>query len=210
VIIALAVAGLGWIACRAAIEDHYLRRARSQPTYSHGQIEYLKKAAQVEPNNFETTYAIGECYRTKSGIGGEGYGDLARQAMEWYRRGMKLNPHDAYNWLRYGDCLDWIAQPGGEDSQPYFDRANALDPNGMWTTLSTGLHYGAKGDYAAQRTWIERSRRFEWVLNTAADRYLPIVERRMTEDAKGLDLSRQGQFPDTQAPWKPEDRKRSE
>jgi O-antigen ligase len=211
-VIVLTVGGLGWIGRRAVMEDDYIRQAMRQPVYSYEQIADLKQAARIEPNNFETTYDIAESYRTKSSIGGDGYVDLARQAMEWYQRGMRLNPHDAYNWLRYGGCLDWIASqvPGQEDSQPYFDHANELDPNGMWTTLWTGMHYGAKEDYAAERTWLERSRQFEWVLNTAADRYLPIVEQRMLEAAQGMDLTRQNSFPDTNAPWKPEERIRSE
>ncbi len=212
VVILAGLTGLGWAGWRATMEDHYLRQASQQPAYSYEQIEKLKQAAQAEPKNYETTYALGECYRTKSSIGGDGYVNLAKQAMQWYKLGMKLDPHDAYNWLRYGGCLDWIGpqENGPEDSQSYFDRANELDPNGMWTTLWTALHYGAKGNYAAERTWLERSRRLVWVQNVAADNYLQIVEQRMTEAAQGLTLTREGLFPDTAAPWKSDDRNPNE
>jgi len=58
--------------------------------------------------NFETAYNIGECFRTQSFDGGQNYEGLAKAAMPWYARGMKLNPHDGYNYLRYGMCLDWL------------------------------------------------------------------------------------------------------
>jgi len=44
----------------------------------------------------------GECFRTQSFDGGQNYETLAKTAMQWYVLGMKLNPHDGYNYLRYG------------------------------------------------------------------------------------------------------------
>jgi tetratricopeptide (TPR) repeat protein len=111
---------------------------------------------------------------------------MAKKAMSWYQQGMKLDPYDGYNWLRYGMCLDWIntTEDGSvEDSLPYYNHANELDPNGYFTVVNTGWHFIQKGDYAAARTWLESSRRLQPVNNEIADQYLPIVEQRLLEAA---------------------------
>ena len=107
--------------------------------------------------NFETAYNIGEAYRVESFDGGQNYEDLAKTAMQWYARGMKLDPHDGYNYLRYGMCLDWLDKH--DEAGPYFNRADALDPNGYYTEANIGWHYVQTGDYAAARPWLERSLR---------------------------------------------------
>jgi tetratricopeptide (TPR) repeat protein len=85
-------------------------------------------------------------------------------------------------------CEDWIGPDAkGErlDSTRYYARANELDPNGYFTTANTGWHYLQIGDYAAARTWLERSERLQWdaKLNEIAPDDLPIVERRLREGA---------------------------
>jgi O-antigen ligase len=188
VVILAGVACLGYTGWRGGAEWWYLMQANRQPNFSHARIEQLKHAAEVEPMNFETTYDLAECYRTKSWIGSDEFVELARQAMQWYRRGMTLNPHDGYNWLGYGMCLDWIGPPESgsqEDSAPYFKRANELDPNGYFTSVKVAWHYVQVGDYAAARTWFERSKRMEWAGNQVADNYLSIVDRRLKEAAAG-------------------------
>ncbi|MDB6023082.1 MAG: O-antigen polymerase [Pedosphaera sp.] len=157
-------------------------------SYTYARIEALEKAFAVDLMNFETTYAIGECYRLKSWVGNDDYVDLAKKAMVWYQRGMKLDPYDSHNWLGYGMCLDWIGSGGNEtpqDSSTYYDRANALDPNSYFITVNIGWHYVQIGDYAAARSWFERSRQLEWGKedNRVAHEYLPIVERRLKEAA---------------------------
>jgi len=113
---------------------------------------------------------------------------LARKAMTWYDRDLKLQPYDAYAWLRCGMCLDWIG-PGDKSERPdsghYYVRANELDANGFFTTANTGWHYMQTGDYAAARTWLERSKHLQWdkTVNEFAPDDLPIVERRLREDA---------------------------
>jgi hypothetical protein len=183
----LAVAGcLGYVGWRGASECRYLFQASAQLNYSQAQIEKLKRAWAVEPGNSETAYAVAECYRVKSLAGSADYMDFARQAMEWYRRGMTHNPHDGYNWLGYGRCLDWINSPdtgGQEDSWPYYQRAYELDPNGCFTSACIGWHFVQTGDYGAARTWLIRSRRLLSKGNDIADNYLPIIEQRMREAA---------------------------
>ena len=104
--------------------------------------------------------------------------------MQWYARGMKLDPHDGYNYLRYGMCLDWLDKH--DEAEPYFNRADALDPNGYYTAANIGWHYVQAGDYAAARPWLERSlrlahgRKMTWPPPT-----LEIAERKLVENASG-------------------------
>jgi Flp pilus assembly protein TadD len=146
----------------------------------------LENACHVEPMNPETTYAIGRSYQVKA-FGSESNDPdaLARKAIEWYQRGMKLNPHDGYNWLSWGMCLDRIgsSQDPRPDTSLYYRRAEELDPNGYYTAANIGWHYFETGDYAAARSWLQRSGRLEWVENEIVTDMLPLVERRLKEDA---------------------------
>jgi hypothetical protein len=73
-----------------------------------------------------------------------------------------------------------------EDSSPYYQRANQLDPNGYWTTANTGWHYAQTGDLAAARSWFDRSRQLEpsRTANSMTYEYLPILDVRLEEEAQ--------------------------
>ena len=101
--------------------------------------------------------------------------------MKRYARGMELDRYDGYNYLRFGMCLDWLDRH--DEAEPYFDRANALDPNGYYTAAHVGWHYVQAGDYSAARTWLERSLRLHWQENVTASSYLNIAERKLIENA---------------------------
>jgi Flp pilus assembly protein TadD len=94
---------------------------------------------------------------------------------------MKLNRYDGYTYLRYGMCLDWLGQT--DKARPYFDRAVELDPNGYFTAAYMGWHYFQTGDYAAARSWLERSYRLHAEENVIANSYLQIVTDRMLKRA---------------------------
>ena len=180
------VAGVAYLGCqgwRRGQEAVWLARAEQSPVYSPAQAANLKKAFDVELMNFETAYNIGEAYRVQSFDGGQNYENLAKTAMQWYARGMKLNPHDGYNYLRYGMCLDWLEKH--DEAGPYFNRADALDPNSYYTAANIGWHYVQAGNYAAARPWLERSLRLRWQQNGAAASYLEITERKLVENASG-------------------------
>ena len=174
---------LGWQEWRGAAEFYWFERAAHAPFASYARIAMLEHAFAAEPMNAETSHAIGECYRIKSWDGGDQYEALAKKAMDWYERGTKLNPYASENWLHFGMCQDWIGK--GDESIAAYRRANELDPNGFVTSAETGWHYSQTGDYAAARTWFERSIQLEWVrtINPVAYDYLAIVERRLQEDA---------------------------
>ncbi len=183
------VAGVAYLSCqnwRRGHEAVCLARAEQSPNFSTQRAAALNTAFGFEPMNFETAYNIGECFRTQSFDGGQNYEALAKTAMQWYARGMKLNPHDGYNYLRYGMCLDWLEKH--DEAGPYFNRADALDPNGYYTQANIGWHYVQAGDYAAARPWLERSLRLYGNGNDIARFYLDTVERKLVENASGRNI----------------------
>jgi O-antigen ligase len=144
---------------------------------------FLEKAFAAEPQNFEISRQIGELYREQSFQGGNDYQTLAQTAMKWYTRGMKLDPFDGYNYLYYGMCLDWLGQ--FDEAVPYYNRAEAFDPNGYFTADNIGWHYIQTGDYAAARVWLLRSMRLHGDDNVIADSYWDIVQNKLTDNASG-------------------------
>jgi O-antigen ligase len=179
-------AGVAYLSCqgwRRVREAAWLAQAERLPNFSPERAAAWKKAFDVEPMNFETAYNLGEAYRVESFDGGQDYKDLAQKAMGWYARGMKLDPHNSYNYLRYGMCLDWLEKH--DEAGPYFNHADALDPKGYYTAANIGWHYIQAGNYAAARSWLERSLRLEWHGNDIARSYLDIVERKLVENASG-------------------------
>jgi O-antigen ligase len=186
VVLAVAVGYLSWTGVRGAREYRCLMRASRDPIFSPARITDLTQAWKIDPANAGTTYAIAECYRVQSWNGGDPSVALAKEAMEWFRRGMKLNPYEAYNWLEYGMCVDWIGtDQTTEDSTPYFQRAVDLDPLGQVTSAYMGWHQVQTGDYAAAQTWFQRSIWLQPSDNEFAQEYLGIVQRRMLDYAKG-------------------------
>ena len=168
----------GW---QRANEYVHLQRASRAPDYSPAQIAELKRALATEPNNFETTYELGEACRVGSMDGNWNYAAQAQQAIAWYERGMVLNPYNAFNWMRRGMCRDWLGQHDAAAAD--FARADRLDPNGHFVAVYVGWHYVQVEDYAAARTWFERSLRLEEPRNPLARKYLGIVERKLLENA---------------------------
>jgi tetratricopeptide (TPR) repeat protein len=181
--LAAGVAYLGWQECRRGREYVWLARAEQLPNFSPERAAAWKKAFDAEPENFQTAYNIGECCRTESFDGGQDSDALAKEAMQWYERGWRLDRFDGYDYLRYGMCLDWLDRH--DEAAPYFNRADALDPNGYFTAANIGWHYVQAGDYAAARPWLERSLQLEWDNNLIAKSYLDLVRRRLLEDASG-------------------------
>jgi len=169
---------------RRAAENYWLARFNLglPEAYSPAQVAVLKKAFTIEPKNFDTTYALGEAYRVQSLEGGEDFVELAAEAMKWFELGMKLNPWDGYNFLYYGWCLDWMQRQ--KEAEPYFSKAEALDPNGYVTMAYIGRHFVELKDFAAAKPWFERSLKLEWTkVNKVAWEYLPIVNRKLAENA---------------------------
>src|SRR5436190_15775213 len=170
---------------RQVMESVWLNRAAHAPIFSQAQISALNRAFSYESMNGQTAYAIGEAFRRQSSEGGEsfggqpGYRTLGAQAMEWFNHAIKLNSYDSRALCGYGWCLDWLDRAA--ESQPYFDRAEELDPNNYYNLNNIGLHYIQLGDFAAARPWFERSLRLEWPDNPIAQNYLQIANLRLLE-----------------------------
>ena len=180
------VAGLVYLGgqeIRRAQETFWLARAGRLPLFSTGRTAALEKAFAAEPQNSETAHAIGECYRLQSFDGAKNYESLAKMAMDWYSRGMRLDRYDGYNYLGYGMCLDWLERH--DEAGSYFNRADALDPNNYFIAANTGWHYVQAGDYAAARPWLQRSLKLQWHDNQIARSYLDLVEQKLGDNAAG-------------------------
>ncbi|MDW8308543.1 MAG: O-antigen ligase family protein [Verrucomicrobiales bacterium] len=173
---------LGVQQVRLVPEQLWRSRAQGAPIFSDARAELLARAAAVEPNNFETLYELGEIYRTQSFEGPTNYMQLAEQAIRWYSRGTNAHPYDGYNFMGIGMCLDWLER--FEEAEPFFARANELDPNGYFMAAQIGRHYALKGEYAAARPWLERSLRLQGKDNPIAASYLQLVQERMLEAAR--------------------------
>jgi O-antigen ligase len=169
---------------RRGHEAYWLTHAERFPDYFSPQhTAALKRAFAAEPMNFETADDIGEAYRVDSFNGGDHYADLAETAEQWYVRAMNLDRYDAYSYLRYGMCLDWLDHH--DEAGKYSSRAEALDPNGYYTVAIVGWHYVQIGDYAAAKPWFERSLRLGGHENNIARSYLDLVGQKLVERASG-------------------------
>src|SRR6185369_2106870 len=126
-------------------ERYWLARAGQMPEESLERIAALEKAFAVEPMNFETAHALGEAFRTQSWRGGEDYRDWAKKALDWFERGILINPHDQRNFTGCGLCQDWIGEH--EKAGVSFERAVELVPNGAFVVAHMGWHYVQLEDY---------------------------------------------------------------
>ena len=175
------LAYLGWQEVRLGGECVWLRRANELEFLSPAQIAAREKAFVAEPKNFQTARAIGEAYWFENNEGRENWLELTTNAMVWFERGTNLNRFDGYNYMYYGKCLDRLDR--FDEAEPYFKKADELDPNGYFTMAHVGLHYVATEDYAAARPWFERSLRLQWKSNDIAVAYLGIIKTRLLEAA---------------------------
>jgi len=165
------VSALGWQGARAAREYRWLAQARRAAEASPEQIAALEKAFVVEPHNAATAGALGEAWRRQFWDDEEDAS--ATNALRWLKISQTLDPYDGYGFLRYGLCLDRLGR--ATEAAPFFDEAVRLDPNGYFTAAYGGWHFVQTGDYAAAKTWFERSLRLGWEDNRIAETYLPIV-----------------------------------
>jgi len=168
--------------CSRSVESHWQARAARAPSFSTKQLALLEKAFAAEPKNGLTARGIAECYRVQSAEGGANYRELGLKALEGFGLAMKLNPLDPESSARYGWCLDWLDRSG--EAWPYFSRAEELDPNGYLTVAKVGLHFEEIGDFAAARSWFERSLRLQPANNPIATSHFRVAIEKLTEAAK--------------------------
>ena len=185
--LAAGVAYLSWQGWRRGNEHVLQARALSPKLTLLERAAVLEKAFAVEPEDFETAYNIGEAYRMQSWVGGPDYQAQAETALRWYARARQLDPFEGYAYLRAGMCDDWLGRHA--EAEPFFRRAELLDPNGYFTVANIGWHYFQVGDYLAAREWLERSLRLDAVDNLTGKSYLQLVDQRLAEGASGKGLT---------------------
>ncbi len=164
-------------------EARWLARAETQPLFSPERSAALEWAFSCEPKNFETAYKIGECFRRQSLDGGDKSTALGQKALDWYAQAIRLNPHDAYSYLRTGMCLDWLGRR--REAEPAYRAAEARDPNGNYLVAAVGWHYVQTGDYAAAQEWFTRALKLGGKDNDIARNYQAICESKLAEKASG-------------------------
>lgn len=147
------------------------------------EVGILKSANLVEPSNSKTTYRIGQGLRKLSKqTKGETSDQLMNEALEWFKRGISLNPFDPYNYLRSGMCLDSFRKYS--EAESYYRKSMELDPNNYFVVAHYGWHFLQTGDYTTSKRWFEESRRLsDWRWNLMADIYLPFIERKLNESS---------------------------
>lgn len=170
---------------RLGAERRFLRQAARQEANSPAQAACLKQAYATEPRNADTAYALGEIYRKQSFTGEGDFEAKARQAISWYQHGVTNNPHNGYNYMRWGMMLDFLGDHRA--AEPMFLRADALDPNGYFTAAHVGKHFVDAGQYAAARPWLERSLLL-FRTNEIATSNLELANRRLLENATNTSL----------------------
>jgi O-antigen ligase len=166
---------------RAGRETYWLGRAIAETTSWKGDLAALTKAYQAEPDNYETSYSIGEYFRSLSEQGNSDYKQQAEEAMKWYAKSMALNPYYAFNPMRYGMCLDWIGE--SDKATHYFDLAEKLDHNNFYIAVFVGRHYVELGDYLKAQQWFGFSLSLSY--NQLALWNLDMINKKLT-DSSGL------------------------
>ena len=180
----LGAAGLlAWQLVPTGRQYAWLRQAARAAPLSLEQSQALAKAFAADPRNADVAAELGEVFR---GWAWNDMGDSAahaREAMRWHERAMQLNPHEPNHPLRYGMCLDWLERTS--ESEPWYRRAEELDPNNYFVAAYLGWHFEQTGDYAAARLCFERSLRLLREDNPLAQTHLKVVEQRLAEGATG-------------------------
>jgi tetratricopeptide (TPR) repeat protein len=172
---------LGQQGGRSAREEALLRKVKQDRLLTPSRIGLLEQAVTVEPMNFDTTFALAETLRQMSWQGADNYRELAEQAIRWYRRGIALNPFDAYNYMKLGMCLDWLGRH--KEAAPWFEEAVKRDPNNHYVLAHQGWHFVQVEDYAGAKQRFDRSVRLKPKDNPIALSYLSIVNRQLRQSA---------------------------
>jgi O-antigen ligase len=185
---------LGRETWKRGTEYAWLSRARRSTTLVE-KLTALKAAYAVEPQNFETTYEIGETLRLASWEGVGNYREQAAEAITWFERGTRLNPFDPYNFMGWGMCLHWLDHP--DQAGAYFQKALDLDPRNYYIQGHLGWHYFQLGDLDQAEAWFKKAvYQAHWHPDPALKRYeagylyLRIIEEKRQEQRQNKRVAR--------------------
>jgi hypothetical protein len=168
---------LGKLTLTHTTEARLISRAAAAPANSASYIEALQKAFAADPKNFDTAYSIGEALRLQSWEGGEGFREVAEDAIGWFQRSASLNPYDPYPLMRQGMCLHWLQRH--EEAAPLFEKAFSLDRRSYYAHAHMGWHYAQLKDWEKAKECFETSLKLNSTHNPIATSYLKIVEHKI-------------------------------
>ena len=188
------LAGLAFLARETFMgaQQYWFQKQSKRARTNEEKIAALKRAYEVDPKNFDLAYELGEVLRVwNESIGLPSAQPLAQEAIQWFERGMKLNPLDGYNFARTGKCLHSLDKK--LEARSYFEKAVELDPNNYYIVMMLGWHFYDARDFAAAKPWFEKSQRLAlWRLDEKialrdkdAVFYLRDIEKRMAEAKPG-------------------------
>jgi len=159
----IAVSAAGYLSAqglRQGREAYWLAQARAGRASEDGIAAFAKKAHDAEPMDWEADYKLGEYMWGLSLEDKPDYLERANESLDWFARGMRLNPFDAYAPAGCGMCLDRIGRTN--EATPYFARAARNDPNNSYIVFEEGRHSAALGDYPAAKRCFERALDHPW------------------------------------------------
>ena len=156
-----------------------LRQKQSRET-KLAAAEAYKLALSKEPANAQTAYEIGEIYRLLSWEGKDSYREDAAVAIEWFQKGIDIDPTHRHCQLHMGLTLDWIGRT--EEGETFIKRAVQLDPNSHWMMAHYGWHEYQKGDYRQAKKHFERSMEIQSWENRISHHYLNYINERLAEE----------------------------
>ena len=157
---------------RTGQEQLALLEAASLEDASMDQIHAMQRAAQIEPNNFETLYNVGEALRARGSSIEEGSDENLEAAIKWFQAAADQYPQWAFNYVGMGMALDHLNR--FDEATPYFDRAVQLDPNQHQVVAYMGWHQVNLGDYLAAKGYFDRSLEIKWW-----DNHIPFTYNRL-------------------------------
>ena len=159
---------------KSAREQRHLLQAETAKTITQ-QIEQWKQAAQIEPQNFQTLYNIGEALRHLGFHSAENTEENLETAILWFQKSSKIHPQFAFNDLGIGMALDRLNRI--DEATPYYEEAVKLDPNQHEVLNYMGWHQINRGDYPAARKYFERSLEIKWWDNHLPLNYLNLLSQ---------------------------------
>lgn len=157
---------------QSAREQWHLLRAEAAETRRE-QMERMKKAAQIEPRNFETLYNIGESLKHLGFRSAENAEENLEASILWFQKSSKIHPQFAFNYIGIGMALDRLNRV--DEATPYYEEAVKLDPNQHEVLNYMGWHQVNRGDYSAARKYFERSLEIKWWDNHLPLNYLNLL-----------------------------------
>lgn len=163
-------------------EQRHLLEAQSHPSASEEQIASLQQAAQVEPNNFENLYNIGETLRARGSSVSERANENLESAIEWFQAAIERYPAWAFSYIGIGMALDHLNR--FDEATPYYDRAVQLEPNQHQIIAYAGWHQINLGDYVAAKRFFDRSLEIKWWDNHMPLTYNRIIEPKLPPELK--------------------------